>query len=313
MTYQNETKFHEPVFVSEVLQYLKVKPGGKYIDATVGGGGHSAAIIDNGGILLGIDVDPGALSFAEARLAANSKRNPSSTKSRRSRETQNTKLIRGSYRNLKTIAERNNFSHVDGILFDLGMSTWQIKKSGLGFSFMANEPLDMRMDPKLKVTAADLVNGLSEKELVKLFITYGNEVNAKRIAKNIINARHLTPITHTLQLVEVIGYWRRRNSTAGKIHPATKVFQALRVAVNDELNSLRTALPEAIKLLTKEGRLVVISFHSLEDRIVKQFLKEQVKLNRVRILTPKPITPSTDEVDRNPSARSAKLRAAEKI
>ena len=284
--------YHVPVMPRELLEYLQVAPGKKYIDATVGGGGHAAAIISRGGCVLGIDLDPAAVEFAKRRLAAKSK------------------IVRGNFREIDVIARQNGFEAVDGILFDLGMSSWQIERSERGFSFLRNEPLDMRMDPEhQKVTAAHLVNALSKNELYELISQFGQEILAKKFATLIVRERRIKPIKTTQDLVAIIqkGSGGRRKR---RLHPATKVFQALRIAVNDELNNLRMALPKAWKLLKMGGRLVVISFHSLEDRVVKEFGGQ---ISDGKILTKKPLTPTLLEVKANPRARSAKLRSFEKL
>ncbi|OQX50953.1 16S rRNA (cytosine(1402)-N(4))-methyltransferase [candidate division CPR3 bacterium 4484_211] len=296
-----QTDFHTPVLLEKVISYLNVRPGRKYIDATIGGGGHSSAILNKGGIVLGIDMDPESVNHVRQLLAAKSQTPISKCQ-----------IIKGNFRNLGEIARRHHFTQVDGILFDLGMSTWQIKHSNRGFTFMKDEPLDMRMDPSLTVTAADLVNGLTEKELTKLFKTYGNDPNAQRIAHNIVCARQLKAIKTTRQLAEIVKRSKRQTEKK-KIHPATLAFQALRIAVNNEINNLKTALEQTISLLNPKGRIVVISFHSLEDKTAKHFFKQETKRGNLKILTKKPVQPSMQEITDNPSARSARLRAAEKI
>ncbi len=291
-------EFHEPVLLKEALRYLNVRRGKRYIDATVGGGGHIAAIIKKGGVVLGIDVDPQAVEFAGENLAAKFKVQSSKFK-----------IVRGNFKNIEKIAKENDFYPVAGILYDLGLSSHQLGHSGRGFSFKKNEPLDMRADPDLGVTAADLVNGLSEKELVKLFEKYGEETRARAVAGAIIRSRWDTPIRTSAELADIATQVIREPR---KTHKATKVFQALRIAVNDELNNLQSSLPPAFGLLEPKGRLVVISFHSLEDRIVKNFMRE-IGEDKGKILTKKPVVPTVEEVRENPRARSAKLRAIEMI
>lgn len=301
--------FHKPVMVREVLEFLDVRQKKKYIDATIGGAGHSWEIVTREGVLLGIDCDFAAVNYAKDKFKT-------------AAESAKFKLIQGNFAHLKKIALENGFGKVSGILFDLGMSSWQIEKSGRGFSFLRDEPLDMRMDPNLKVTARDLINVLNKGELYELFINLGEEKRARRFADNIIRARKIKPIKRTGELVKIIednSYRARNRHWQEKIHPATKIFQALRIAVNDELNNLKKALPQAVDLLEQNGRLVVISFHSLEDRIVKHFFKTHAEAQReqgrntLKILTKKPVRPSAEEIRQNPRARSAKLRAAEKI
>lgn len=261
--------YHIPVLLNEVLQALSVKPGEKYIDCTFGGGGHSKAIEQAGGIVLGIDQDP------EAQAP-----------------------VRGNFAHLKEIADMAGFHPVSGVLFDLGVSSHQLETDYRGFSFNKEAKLDMRMDQTIGLTAADLVNAGSEKELANLFFKYGEEQDSRKIAKAIVENR---PIQTTNQLAKIILRVSHRGKN-DRTHPATRVFQALRIAVNDELNSLEAALPQALELLKPGGKLAVISFHSLEDRIVKNFMKKSLL-----------IRPTEQEIENNPRARSGKLRVMEKI
>jgi 16S rRNA (cytosine1402-N4)-methyltransferase len=297
-----EKRFHKPVLLKEVIEWLDVGRNKNYVDCTIGEGGHAIEILKrNGpkGKVLGIEIDPELYKKLE--------------KERLKRLI----LVNDSYTNLKEIVERENFKKVYGILFDLGISSWHIEKSGRGFSFLRDEPLIMRYDGNLteeaKLTAEMIVNEWPEREIERILKEYGEERFAKRIVREIVKARKVKPIKTTFQLVEVIkkavpSFYRYR-----KIHFATKTFQALRIAVNNELENLKVALPQTIEVLEKEGRLVVISFHSLEDRIVKNFLKEKEREGKIKILTKKPIRPSKEEVKQNPRSRSAKLRAALKI
>lgn len=287
--------FHTPVLVDEVIDYLNIQKGCWYIDATLGGGGHTCLILEKGGKVLGIDQDPQAIlevakkfnqAIAEKRLILN----------------------QGNFANIKKIV---NDETISGVLFDLGVSSYQLS-SLRGFSFSKDAPLDMRMDPKIGVQAADLINGLYEGELADLFGRLGEEKFAKKVAGKIVEERKLRKIETTKQLADLIISVKHRR-VHDKIHPATQVFQALRIAVNDELNNLKIALPQALNVLGKEGRLLVISFHSLEDRIVKNFFRVMEDKGMVKILTKKPITPSENEILSNPRSRSAKLRAVEKI
>ena len=281
---------HIPVLLEETLAFLSVKPGGLYIDATLGGGGHAQEIIGHGGKVLGIDQDPISLKIARQRL-----------------HPTHAKVVLGNFADLTTIAHKYNFAQVDGILFDLGVSSFQLDTPERGFSFQTDAPLDMRMSPDLQVTAADLVNALGRKELYELFTKLAQEQLAGPIAHAIIESRRLKPITTTLQLAGIIEQVKKPQHH--KLHPATKVFQALRIAVNDELNNLKAALPQALSLLKPQGRLVVISFHEGEDRIVKNFLKQAALESQGAILTKKPVTPEFLEVAQNQRSRSAKLRA----
>lgn len=274
---------HKPVLLKEVIEYLDPKPGENFIDCTFGEGGHAKEIekkIAPGGKLLGIDADPGQPA-----------------------------PVHGSYVDIDAIANKQDFGPVHGILADLGYSSYHIEASGRGFSFLSNEPLDMRYDTTSTVTAADIVNTWSEDELVKIFEEYGEEKFSKKIVKEIIEQRKKEKIETTFDLKNIIESVVLRKE---KIHPATRVFQALRIATNQELENLKIFLPKAIALLASGGRLAVISFHSLEDRMVKHFFQEKVKEGIVKILTKKPIGASQEEIVQNPRARSAKLRAIKK-
>lgn len=294
MTQTNAHTYHEPVLVQEVLEGLCVREHGKYIDATTGGGGHTAAILARGGYVLGIDQDPDALAetskrFAEEILA------------------KKLELVQSNFCDIQSVAEKHGFSNADGVLFDLGMSSHQLDNSGRGFSFQNDEPLDMRMNPDLAVTAADLVNALGKKELALLFTKYGEAEQANVTAQAIVLARKAKPIKTSQELANVI---ERVSKRRGHLHPATKVFMALRIAVNDEFSVLEQALSSAANVLAEGGHLAVISFHSGEDRIVKVMFKGSAILKQ---LTESPIQPSDIEIQRNPRARSARLRVAQKV
>lgn len=299
LTMNNE--YHTPVLLKETLEFLKIKKSGRYIDATLGGGGHSEAILKAGGEVLGIDCDPEALEFTRKRLIQACPLGAFRWI-----------LIKGNFVNLAEIAKQANFEKVDGILFDLGVSSYQLETPSRGFSFNSEADLDMRMNPELKVTAADLINGLNEGELNELFTKLGEEHYSRRIARAVCIARKLKSIKTCSELADIVLKCVPPASNFDRIHPATRIFQALRIAVNDELNNLRLALPQAGELLNKEGRLVAITFHSLEDRIIKFFFKEKEKEGKFEILTPKPIVPSNLEIKINPRSRSGKLRVAEK-
>lgn len=285
--------FHTPVLLKEVIDYLRVKKGKKYIDATIGSGGHTAAILEKGGKVLGIDCDEEAINYIQEKFG----------------NKQGLKIIKGNFKEIKELAEENGFKQVAGIILDLGVSSYQLESKERGFSFQKEGPLDMRMDKDLKVKALDLVNGLTKGELYELFIKLGEEHNARAIADSVIWSRGMKPIKTTLELSKII---KRSVKGFSKINVATKVFQALRIAVNDELNNLKEALPKAVDLLEKNGRLCIISFHSLEDRIIKNnFLEFQEKGMGI-ILTKKTIVPSLEEIKMNRRGRSAKLRIFEK-
>lgn len=294
----NESKLtksdvHRPVLLKEALELLDVRCGRKYIDATLGGGGHAVEIVKRGGILLGIDCDPEAIGHARSRLKQGAG---------------NWMLERGNFRDIDKITKKHGFEKVAGVLLDLGMSTLQLE-SERGFSFQKDASLDMRMDTSLKVTAAKLLNSLNEDELAQIFQKFGEERLAVVLAAAIVRSRRIEPIQTTADLVSLIEQSLGRRH---RIHPATKVFQALRIAVNDELENLKVALPETVELLQSGGRLVAISFHSLEDRIIKREFARLASKGEVRWLTKKPLRPSEEELSFNPRARSAKLRALEK-
>ena len=297
-------RFHKPVLLKESLSYLKVKKGKKYIDATLGGGGHTLAILKLGGKVLGIDCDPEAIKAARELLSQACPPRLSESNV----VTASWRLARGNFVDLKAIAAKEGFGRVRGILFDLGVSSHQLDEAKRGFSFSSEGPLDMRMSPDLKVTAADLINGLTKAELYELFSKLAEEKYPRRLANFVDRARRVKPIKTGRDLADVIVKALPKQKKHRR-HPATRVFLALRILVNDELENLRKALPQAMELLGTGGRLVVISFHSKEDRIVKKFFQEQ----RVEILTRKPIRPTDREIEKNPRARSAKLRAVRKL
>lgn len=309
-------RFHVPALLSKVIEELAVSEGKKYIDATVGGGGHTLEILKRGGKVLGIDCDPEAIDYVKKRLRDEDIKILREEKDEALNisisQCPNITLVRGNFVNLKEIAEKAGFSKVSGILFDLGVSSYQLETGYRGFSFNVDTPLDMRMDPALSVTAADLVNGLNEKELYELFVKYSEEYHSRAIARAIVRARTIGPIRTCNELARIVIKARGGRGKFDRTHPATRIFQALRIAVNDELNNLKEALPQALGLLDREGRLVILSFHSLEDRIVKNFLKEKGKEGLIKILTKKPITPEEEEIRANPRARSAKMRVAKR-
>jgi 16S rRNA (cytosine1402-N4)-methyltransferase len=296
---------HKPVLLDEVSNYLKPEPKHILIDGTVGLGGHAATLLPcvlPGGRLLGIDRDATNLDVARERLSGFGNA---------------VVLVHDSYANVRTHAYAHGFDHVHGILLDLGFSSVHVDQPDRGFSFQTDGPLDMRYDQSQALTAGEIVNTWSEDELARVFRAYGEELQARSIAHSIVISRAQNPFTRTTQLAELIAGLKRQlgktptfaKASAGK-HPATKVFQALRIAVNDELGELERVLPECVNLLNPGGRLAIISFHSLEDRIVKQFFKSTPTL---KVVTKRPVTASRDEIAQNPRARSAKLRVAEKI
>jgi 16S rRNA (cytosine1402-N4)-methyltransferase len=303
------TTRHVSVLLNETLDGLAIKPGGRYIDGTVGGGGHSEAILASAPDVevLGLDADPTALERAALRLLPFGSR---------------VKLVNANFAQISSVARAHGFDHVDGVVLDLGLSSDQLGDPDRGFGFIAGGPLDMRFDQTRGQSAADLINELDQDELADMIYRYGEEPASRKIARAIVAAR---PIRTADQLADVI---EKTIGRRGRIHPATLTFQALRIAVNDELGALMSALPQATELLRSGGRLAVISFHSLEDRIVKEYLRSvsqehvpqhddlpgQVhRTATLRVITRKPIVASEAEVLSNPRARSAKLRVAEKI
>ncbi len=308
--YMNDSP-HQPVLYKEIIHALQPQAGGRYVDGTLGAGGHARGILEASapdGQLLGLDIDPQALAIARRYLAPYEHR---------------IHLAQASYTSLSTQLALRQWDAVDGIVLDLGASSMQFDMPERGFSFLQDAPLDMRFGPHIPQTAADLVNKYSERELADLIYQYGEERESRKIARAIVKAR---PIHTTRELVAAIESVSPRRGD--RVHPATRPFQALRIAVNDELTSIEEVLPQAAAALKPGGRLAVISFHSLEDRIVKDFFREQSRdlinppyeriyeVERKATLKEvhrKPIVPSEEEIKDNPRARSAKLRIAEKI
>jgi 16S rRNA (cytosine1402-N4)-methyltransferase len=304
---------HVPVLLKEAIDFLAVKRGGTYLDATVGLGGHSYEIakrLGAPGHLIGFDKDPNALAVAAARLAVRSSpfavRGDGRVSSDEPPDWPLVTLIHGSFAEVANSEQRTAY---DGILADLGVSSLQLSDAARGFSFQAEGPLDMRMNPMSGETAEQVVNHIDERELADVIYEFGEERRSRRIARAIVRSR---PIRTTKQLVEVVSA-AARSMKHERIHPATRTFQALRIFVNRELDDLRALMDAAPGVLKPGGRLVVISFHSLEDRIVKDALREGAKQGWYRLLTKKPLTASEEEIDRNPRSRSAKMRAAEKV
>ena len=310
------TSFHTPVMVREVISSLRCRAGAIYVDGTVGGGGHAEAILLStapDGLLIGIDADADAVQESEKRLAPFGKRKI---------------LVKGNFAEMDMILAEKNIGQVDGILLDLGVSSHQMDTAKRGFSFSLDAPLDMRMDPNRGRSAYDLIHTLSEEELERTIRNYGEERRARRIARSIVNSRNHSPIRTTRDLADLVVRAFPHEAERQRIHPATRTFQALRIAVNDELASLRRAVVSGTKLLNPEGRFSVISFHSLEDRIVKDAFRAAEKgcicppdlpvcacglKPTLKVLTKKPYTPGEMEIHDNPRSRSAKLRTAERI
>lgn len=306
---------HEPVLVSEVVDGLVAKPGGCYLDGTVGGGGHARAILERAGPaarLLGLDRDGAALDLAGERLSGFG--------------AERVVLARGNFADMMTLARQHGFARFDGILLDLGVSSMQLDTPERGFSFQHDAELDMRMDRRTGPTAADLVNTLGEAELAEVIWTLGEDREARRIARQIVVARDRAPLRRTGELADLVA--RAKGGRRGRIHPATQTFQALRMKVNGELEAVEQGLAAALALLAPGGRLGVITFHSLEDRLVKRTLaahvareeslpqggaRRVVQEPEVRWVQRKAVMAGEDEVARNPRARSAKWRVVERI
>ncbi|MCL0081662.1 16S rRNA (cytosine(1402)-N(4))-methyltransferase RsmH [Dehalococcoidia bacterium] len=304
-------QWHQPVMLKETVEALQVQPGGRYIDCTVGQGGHAAAILEwssPGGQLLGLDADPQAIKTAQFTLREYGK---------------SVLLINENFSRLEKVASEHNFRPVHGVLFDLGLSSLQLVDEERGFSFRRDGPLDMRFGPDQELTAAEIVNNFPEDELARLIWSYGEERRSRRIARCIVESR---PVKTTLELAGIVA--KAVNGERGRIHPATRTFQALRIAVNREMENLVLALEQAVNLLGFGGRLVVISFHSLEDRPVKELLSRETRrcicppetpvctcrhTPRLRLVSKGIIRPTSEEIEANPRSRSAKLRVAERI
>ncbi len=307
---------HKPIMLDECIDFLDIKPSGTYMDCTLGGGGHSMAIaerLNTEGLLIGIDQDPNAIKAAGDRL-----------KTYGSRVT----LVRDNFVNLDKVVQELDIKRIDGFLFDLGISSPQVDQAERGFSYQHDAELDMRMNPDQTPSAKDLVNELSEEELARVIKKFGEENWAARIAKFIVEFRQEERITTTGQLVDIIKKAIPARARKAGPHPAKRTFQALRIAVNNELEILPQAIKQAVDLLNINGRIVIISFHSLEDRIVKQTFKEMNQTctcppgfpicicsaeQRLKIITKKPVTARIQELEDNPRARSAKVRAAERL
>ena len=310
MMLQSPKFVHIPVLLNQVIDALQVQSGGRYIDCTVGEGGHAAAILENsspGGVLLGIDADPQAIAVARERLLPYGRA---------------ALLINDNFKNLAEICSRLDFHPVHGILFDLGLSSFQLANTSRGFSFQFDAPLDMRFDPAQKLTAAIIVNTFPEQDLATIIETYGEERKSRHIAKLIVASR---PLNTTLELAAVV---QRAIGIRRRIHPATRTFQALRIVVNQELEHLKAALEQSVNLLGFGGRLAVISYHSLEDRLVKECLRRESRdcicpprtpvcvcghKASLKLIAKKAIVPSPSEIAANPRSRSAKMRVAERI
>ncbi|MBZ0158060.1 MAG: 16S rRNA (cytosine(1402)-N(4))-methyltransferase RsmH [Alphaproteobacteria bacterium] len=292
----NPEPLHVPVLLQEITEMLAVKEDGTYVDATVGLGGHAEAILSRlgpHGRLAGIDRDEDALGRARRRL-----------------DDTRVVLKQGSFSEMGELLASLGIREIDGVLFDLGVSMMQLREKERGFSFLSEERLDMRMDRGQELTAWDIANRYPEKDLERILREYGEEPSARRIARALVERRKKRPITTCAELAGVVAavYGGR-----GKTHPATRTFQAFRIEVNKELDELRAGLSSALGMMKAGGRLCVISYHSLEDRIVKNFMRDKAREGVIKVLTKKPVTPGPEETRRNPASRSAKLRGAERI
>ena len=315
---ENKNPLHTSVLLNEVIEYLDPKSNQNFIDGTIGAGGHAEKILERtapNGKLIGFDMNPESINQAKKRLKKYKNR---------------VLLYQSNYSRIEKVTyEQSRIHKISGVLLDLGISSFQLKSKSGGFSFQITGPLDMRFGGSdQELTAADIVNKWPEKELVNILQNYGEERYSKSIAAEIVRTRKTKTILNTKELVEIVEKVYSNKPKPKRIHPATKTFQALRITVNDELNSLRRTLPQALNILSPKGRIAVISFHSLEDRIVKQFFRQESKgclcppefpvcrcahKEQLTILTKKVITPSLEETKQNYRARSAKLRVAEKI
>lgn len=307
---------HRSVLSDEVVSYLITRPEGVYVDATLGMGGHTKSILDctrSKSLVIGLDVDEEAISISRERLSA-----------------YNGHVIyrNSNFSNIDKVLDSLDIREVDGILADLGMSSYQVDSSERGFSFLREEPLDMRMDPRLRFTAYDLVNEMTMEEISRVLKMYGEEKWSRRIAKRIVEARAESPIKTSAELARIVSLAIPKKFHPARIHPATKTFQALRIAVNNELENIEAFIDKAVSRLRPGGRLVIISFHSLEDRLVKSsFLRLSSpcicppgmpecgcgKKRELKIITRTPIVPSEEEIQNNPRARSAKMRVGERV
>lgn len=304
---------HKPVMVSEVLEYLRPEKGKVIVDGTLGAGGHAEAILERitpGGRLIGIDRDPSAIALAQARLGA---------------MAEAVSYHRENFRSILSVLGSEGLEEVDGILLDLGVSSMQLEESERGFSFRHDGPLDMRMGPDAVRTAEEIINEDSEDELTQILYRYGEERWARRIAQFIVDARKRRPVRTTGELEQIVKDAVPAGARRGRKHPARKTFQALRIAVNDELENLKEGLEDGIECLAPGGRIVVLTYQSLEDRIVKSTFNSLAKgtdfppahplneLAAIEVLTRKPVVPSESEREENPRSRSAKLRAAMRV
>ena len=298
-----EEKFHIPAMLHEVIDYLLLKPGQVIVDATIGTGGHSFEILKSispGGKLIGIDRDEESLNVCRGRL---------------SDFNSSLELVHANFVDLDEALAKLGVDKIDGIIFDLGISTFQLKNAQRGFSFQEEGPLDMRLDKDSYISAYDLMNNLNESEISGILWNFGQERWHNRIARLLIQERAIQPIATTRQLADLVvrAIPHRYRKSHYRIHPATRTFQAVRIAVNRELEIIESAIKKAVTILKEQARICVISFHSLEDRAVKQTFRQLKAEGLINIVTPKPLTPLLSEIEANPSSRSSKFRVAERI
>lgn len=287
---------HIPVLLAEATDALMVAPGHTYIDGTLGGGGHTKIILEKGGKVLGIDKDEDAIEYVKEALNSYVSKNQLT-------------LVKGSFSDIKKIGKEAGYEQVDGILFDVGVSSYQLDASGRGFSIRRDEVLDMRMDMNQKLSAYEVVNSYPKEKLIEIFYRFGEEHNAVKIAEEIVATRKKADIRTTNELVQIVMRIPHRNEP---IHPATRIFQAIRIEVNSELDELKRSLADGCEMLNPKGRMVVISFHSLEDRVVKQSFDLLQRNGWGMVVTKKPIIATSDELAKNKRARSAKMRIFER-
>lgn len=290
--------YHGTVLLKETIKYLKVDRNKKYIDATLGDGGHTIEVMKRGGEVLGIEINEEALLRAKDRIEKEGL-------------SENFKGVLGNFKNIDGIAKDNGFEKVNGVIYDLGYSSYELEELGIGLSFQRDEPLDMRLDKNLGVTAKDLVNSLNEKELARLILEYSDERLANRFARAIVKARNLKKIQTTAQLAEIIKSVSPLGYERGRINPATRTFQALRIVVNDEIANLEKSLPRAARILLPGSVIILITFHSLEEKVAKSFGRSARP--GIREAFDGPLVPSNEEMNSNPRSRSAKMRVFEKI
>ncbi|MDD5477141.1 MAG: 16S rRNA (cytosine(1402)-N(4))-methyltransferase RsmH [Candidatus Omnitrophica bacterium] len=298
-----EAPLHIPVMLAEVIEYLKLAPGQTIVDATMGTGGHSLEILKRitpGGRLIGIDRDEDSLQICRQRL---------------SEFKDSCEFVHANFSDLDQVLRKLGIDGIDGIIFDLGISTYQLKDTQRGFSFQEEGPLDMRLDKSSYISAYDLVNNLNENEISHMLWSFGQERWHNRIAHLLVEERRVTPIATTRQLADLVvrAIPHRYRRSYYRIHPATRTFQAVRIAVNRELEILESAIKKAVAILRKQARICVISFHSLEDRVIKHTFRALKADGIIDIITAKPLTPTASEIEKNPSSRSSKFRVAQRI